>query len=478
MEHSIEVVSPVERKISVTVPAAGVNAIIDAAIRQYGAGLSLDGFRKGKVPARVIEKRFPEEIAARASDTLVNMQVQTILEKEDLNPITRIQFDGGQVERDKDFSFSFSFEVLPEIKLPEDLSALSVEVEGPELKPEDVENITTRIRKTMATLEEVTENRLPQDGDVVLVDVDGTTEGHQVAGMKADNFLMQLQPPKQDEKEGEVDRLIRTLHAGEAGESSMICPDDHPDPTLRGKTVDLKVKLHKINTEKLPELDDEFAAKVGMEDANKLRKAIFEQAMSNRLKEVRSKGQQKLLDSLLDAQDFPLPESMVNTHLSEYLSEARNYLARQGMSQEAIAESLKNMRDEGLVQARMQAKAQAFLTALAFRESIKVSEQEADRQIQQMAQESRQDYAKLRDAIWQNGMINDIQERLMAGKAMDLLYTKARKIVIGPDGKPLPAPEIANGELAEKVAQAMVEGVASSREVAESSEATGSKDQE
>lgn len=460
MEHSIEVVSPVQRKISVTVPAAGVNAVIDSAIRNYGANLTLDGFRKGKVPARVIEKRFPEEIIARATDSLVNMQVSAILEKEDLNPVNRIEFESGenpQVARDQDFSFSFSFEILPDnIQLPEDLSALSVEVEAPDLKPEEVESISTRIRKTMATLEEVTEKRLPQDDDVVLVDVDGTVDGNAVPGMKADNFLMQLHAPKEGDKPAEVDEIIRTLHAGEEGQGTMICPEDHPDPTLRGKTMDLKVKVHRISREALPELDDEFAKKVGFEDIGKLRKAIFEQAMSNKLKEIRSKGEQKLLDSVLDAQDFPLPESMVNKHLNEYLAEARNYLMRQGLDQNAIADTLKNMKEEGLVQARMQAKAQAFLMALAFRENIKVTEQEADRQIMQMAQESKQDFAKLRDAIWQNGMINDIQERLMAGKALDLMYTKAKKIVVGPDGKPLPPPEMVEGEKAEKAAEEAV----------------------
>lgn len=460
MEHSIEVVSPVQRKISVTVPAAGVNAIIDSAIRNFGANLSIDGFRKGKVPAKVIEKRFPEEIISRATDSLVNMQVSAILEKEDLNPVNRIEFDGGenpQVARDQDFSFSFLFEILPDsIQLPEDLSALSVEVGAPDLKPEEVESISTRIRKTMATLEEVTENRLPQNDDVVLVDVDGTVDGAPVPGMKADNFLMQLHAPKEGDKPAEVDEIIRTLHAGEEGEGTMICPDDHPDPTLRGKTIDLKVKLHRISREALPDLDDEFAKKVGFEDIGKLRKAIFEQAMSNKLKEIRSKGEQQLLDSLLDAQDFPLPESMVNKHLNEYLAEARNYLMRQGLDQNAVADTLKNMKDEGLVQARMQAKAQAFLMALAYRENIKVTEQEADRQIMQMAQESKQDFAKLREAIWQNGMINDIQERLMAGKAMDLMYTKAKKIVVGPDGKPLPPPEMVEGEKAEKAAEEAV----------------------
>lgn len=456
MDHTIENVSELQRKVSLTVPAAGVNAMIDSAVRRFGADLALDGFRKGKVPAKVVEKRFPSEITDQATDALVNMQISRILEQENINPISRIQFDGGKVSRDEDFSFSFSFEVLPAIALPEDLSALSVEVGSPDLKVEDVDGITRRIRQALASLEEVTESRLPENGDVVLVDVDGMHDGVSVPGMKADNYMIQLREPKEGVKETEVDLLIRRLRAGEEGHDTMICPDDHPDPTLRGKTIDLTVRMKKIHKETLPDLDEEFAKKVGFEDLGKLRKAIFEQAMNNKLKEVKEQGQKKLLDGLLDALDFPLPESMVNAHLAGYLTEARDYLTRQGLPAESVNETLKNMRDEGLIQAKMQAKAQAFLTALAFRENIKVTEREADQQIMEMARESNQDFHSLRETLWQNGMINDIQERLMATKALDLLYNKAKKIVVGPDGQPLPPPEIVTGDNAAKAAEDMV----------------------
>ena len=122
MEHSVETVSPVQRKITVSVPAADVDRAIDKAVRRFGADLILPGFRKGKVPAKVLEKRFGNEIYARATDTLVNEAIAEILDKEKLHPMSRIQFEGegSQAARGKDFSFGFSFEVLSDdIKLPE-----------------------------------------------------------------------------------------------------------------------------------------------------------------------------------------------------------------------------------------------------------------------------------------------------------------------------------------------------------------------
>lgn len=438
MEHVVESLSSVKRKISLTVSAQEVNTILDTAVRRYGANVTLPGFRKGKAPAKVLEARFHDEIVSNATDNLVNNHVTSVLTKENLNPITRIEYEAGSdsgLERDKDFSFAFSFEVLPEISLPDDLSALSVEVESPDLKPEELEQLTHRIRQSMATLEEVTENRLPQEGDVVLVDVDGSFEGKPVPGMKAENFLVQIHA---SDSPLEVDAIIRTLHAGEENTGMVTCPADFPDVSLRGKPIEMKVKVHKVHTEVLPEMDDELAKKSGFADIGQMRRAIFEQSMRNKMIEVRGDAQQKLLDSLLENLDFPLPESMVTMHTQAYMSEARRHLQEQGLDEEAVEAALANVTEEANTQAKAQAKAQAFLAALAFREKVRVTEKELEQQVQRIAKENRQDPAKLNETLWRTGMIDSIRDRMLSAKTMDYLFNKAQRILLGPDGQPLP----------------------------------------
>ena len=174
MAHSIEVLSPVSRKISVTVPAEEVNAALNAAAREVGASVTLPGFRKGKAPASVIEKRFAREVISRATETLVEQRVADILKEEDLKPMSRLDFEGDQITRGKDLAFTFTFETLPDdIKLPEDLSVLSVEMGSSEATEEEVAAFTQRLLKSTATLEEVKESRLPENGDIVTIDVDG-----------------------------------------------------------------------------------------------------------------------------------------------------------------------------------------------------------------------------------------------------------------------------------------------------------------
>lgn len=429
MSHNTEKVSATKRKISVTVEANDVNKTIDSTIREYGKNLSINGFRKGKVPASVIEKRFSEEVYNYATENLINTSIRKILDEEKLRPVSRVNLEDKEntqkLERSKDFAFTCSFEVLPEIDLPKDFSEYSVKVESDEVTPEDLEKYTMRIRQGMSALEDVTEDRKPMDGDVLMVDVEGTYEGKPVAGMSAQNFLMQISDEK-DSANKEIDKLVRTANVGEEVTGTMICPDDYADKDMRGKTIDIKVKLHKIHKQILPELDEEFAKKIGFKDIDTLKQLIEDQVKHNKSAQVIDKAQQELLDSITAKYDYELPESMVQKAFSNYMIEARNHLGQQNMDPEEMMKAMASLKEDGDEIAKRQTKAHVFLLSLAFRENITATAEEVDMYIRQLAMETRQQYEQVRNQILQSGMVTDIQERIMAGKALDLIFDQAK----------------------------------------------------
>lgn len=208
----------------------------------------------------------------------------------------------------------------------------------------------------------------------------------------------------------------------------MVCPEDHIDESLRGKTVNLSVKLIRISREILPELDEDYAKKLGFPDLAALKKMIADQANHNKAASARSAAEQKLMASVLEGQEFPLPEAVVKNQQVEYENEIREYLGQQGLDKAAIDESLKNMEGEVRARGEERARVQVFLTALARREKLEVSAQEVDMQIMQMAREYKQDFRKLREALYQNGAVNDIQDRMLNSKAMSLMFDKAQKV--------------------------------------------------
>lgn len=429
MSHNIENISATQRKISVTVEAAEVNKTIDATLREYGKNLSLNGFRKGKVPAGVIEKRFGEEVYNYATENLINTNLNNILDEQKIRPVSRINFekqeDEHKLERGKDFAFTCTFEVLPEIDLPKDFSEYSVKVDSDEVSAEEIENFTMQIRRSMATLEDMNEDRYPMDGDVLLVDIEGSYEGNPVPGMGAKNFLMQISDNK-DATNKEIDALVRTAKAGEEVTGTMTCPEDYANAEMRGKTIDIKIKLHKIHKQILPELDEEFAKKVGFNDLETLKQTIETQVKHSKSAQVRNKAQQELLDSITAKYDYELPESMVQKALSNYMMEARNHLGQQNIDPEEMLKAIASLKEDGQEIAKRQTKAHVFLLAVAFRENIAVTGQEVDMYVRQLAMETRQEYEKVRDHVLQSGMVSDIQERIMAGKALDLIFEQAK----------------------------------------------------
>ncbi len=143
MSHNIENVSSTKRKIAISIDAKEVNNSINSTIREYGKNLNINGFRKGKVPASVIEKRFNEEVYNYATENLINTTINKILDEAKIRPVSRVQFENQdeakKLARDTNFEFTCTFEVLPEIELPKDFSEYSVNVESAEATQEEIE---------------------------------------------------------------------------------------------------------------------------------------------------------------------------------------------------------------------------------------------------------------------------------------------------------------------------------------------------
>ena len=439
MSYIIESPSQIERKIAFVIEAKEVNSVLDATLREYAKDLHINGFRKGKVPLTVIEQRYADDVYNRATESLVNQNINKTIDEEKINPISRIQLENQEnpqkIARNADFAFTCSFEVLPPIDLPKDFTAFSVNVESPALSREEIEKITLQLRQSMAALEDVTENRKPEMGDILLVDVEGSMDGSPVPGMSAQNFHMQL---REENKDKEVDALVRTILVDEEANGTMVCPEDYPEPTFRGKTIDIRINLHKIQKQVLPEFDEEFAKKMGFEDLSKLHIAITSQSMNSKMAQVKSKAQNDLLQSILKDLDYTLPEGMVQAAVSNYMAEARHHLGKQNMTPEGMVQALADMKEQGEKTAKEDTKAHVFLLSVAYQQEFTVSGQEVDMYIRQLAMETKQEYEQVRQHIAQSGMVHEVQERIMTGKALDYIYTQAKKMPVDAEGKPLP----------------------------------------
>lgn len=429
MEYRIEHVSAASVAVTVECTVEDVKKAFDQAARNIGKGMHLPGFRTGKIPANVIKTRFSSRVAADATELLADDNIMSALKKEGIRPLCPSQYHGEPAKEGQPFTCRSSFDVLPDIDLP-DLTSLSVIVPDPKPSDDALNMMLDQALRREAVLEDVTD-RTPMDNDLLTVDVRGVVDGLSLPGMTSENFRLQLLPQKEGEKVPEMDPIVRSLHVGETGRGVMLCPDNYPDPTMRGREVALEVTLRRIQQEVLPPLTDETAQKLGYKTFEELKADVWQQTFAARMREIQRESKHRLMEEILEKLDFPLPESLVARFFREHQRDAAHYLKRQKADEETIRRMQENMRGESMDFARKKAKGHTFLLALAQREGIVVSGKEAEEAVRVMTKNSGQNYDEIRKTFWETGVISAMQERMIADRALERLFHSARKVLAG-----------------------------------------------
>jgi trigger factor len=421
MESVVEDISPVKKKVNVSLDSQEVDAAIAASVVMYRNSVQLDGFRKGKAPVSVVEKRFRDRIYQEAKQDLINVHINEVMQTGGFAPVSGIELDGGDLTRGEALHYSFSFEILPEFDLP-DYEGMEVEQEKAVVEPEEVQQVLDRIRRDKSTLHPVDGGGPPVDGQVAVISFEGFEDGKPLEGVKAQNFELSLGERQALE---EFEALVKTIPLGEEREGDISFPADFINPGLAGRTARMRICVHAVKERRLPELDQELAKSMGFEDVDGLRAGITESYRKSRENLHRSAAQKTLLDKLLAMVDFPLPQSMLDLNVKNLLTNMQGRLERQGKNLASLGRKYEELREEVLPEATNHTRAQVFLLRVARKEKLEVSEQEIDSHLYQTAMRSGEDFHALKDAYVKSGMIFLLRDRLLADKAMDAVYAKA-----------------------------------------------------
>lgn len=433
MQYAQEDISPVKKKIVITVPVEECEAALGAAIAMYRSNLTLDGFRKGKVPSSLVEKRFQKEIVHEATTDLVNVHINEVIDSTKLAPVSRIDFDGGEIERGKEFVYSISFEVMPQFDLPP-YEGFAVEQEEAVVDEAEIDAVIDRVRGNMAETVDVAEARKPGDGDIAVVDFEAfDDQGTPIPGIKADNFQITI---GEGQTIADFETLIRDLTPDETKEAPCAFPADFFNPEFAGKTVSMKATLKGIKQKKLPEADDAFAKKAGnFESMEKLRESVRESYMKSRSDLHKSEAQRKILDGLLKLVEFPVPDSMVAQHLNGMVGDVVEKLERQGKGLAAIGKTEDDLRTDFQAEAELRARSQILLLTVGRTEKLEVTEGEVDLALHRLSAQAGQDFAAVKEYYSRNNLLFALRDRLLADKAMDLIHQKAAVTMVPPKKK-------------------------------------------
>ncbi|XPV74915.1 MAG: trigger factor [Desulfovibrio sp.] len=423
MEYNVEEISPVRRKIVVEVSQEEANGAITSAVAMYKLQNPIKGFRPGKAPASLIESKHRAQIYGEATTDLINYQINEIMSGLGLTPLSKIDVDAGELSRDEDFKYSIEFEVAPTFDLPT-YRGLEVTEEKAEIDPKEIEAIEERILRNAAEVKVLEDDREPKEGEVVTVSF-GAYDGDEVVdGIKAESFDLVL---GENQALPEFEEMLMTLKAGESGEKDITFPADFINTNIAGKTLTMRATLHAIKARVIPELTDEVAKKAGgFESVEKMREAIEGSYMMQRQQMVRSQSQKALVDMMLAETDFPLPPAQLEERTDRLIQDLAANLERQGRSLESLGKTIEELRAEQRPVAEEIVRTEMLLMAIAKEEALDVAPQDIDMALNKMAMQSGQDFRQVKEYYESNNLIIPLKDRLLADKAMELVYANAK----------------------------------------------------
>jgi trigger factor len=324
MQVSVETLEGLQRKMTVQLPAEKVNEIVDNKLRSIAREVRLDGFRPGKVPLKVVRKRFGAHARQEAYGELIQSTFYEAASGEKLNPAGEPSIEVRDDENG--FSYTAEFEVVPEVSL-NDLSGATLERVTAEVTDADVDEMLEKLRKQRVTWNQV--ERPAQDGDQVTVSFVGKVDGEEFEGGSAQNVPVELGAGRM------IEGFEQGLLGASAGDERTIevnFPEDYQAENLAGKPATFEISVNEVAEPVLPELDDEFARAFGVEEGgiDKLKSDIRENMQREMGQKLNARNKEKVMDLLLEHNDFVVPQAMIDSEAQRLKEETRQQMQGQG----------------------------------------------------------------------------------------------------------------------------------------------------
>lgn len=413
--------------LTVTVDADKVNEGLDYAFKKVVKTINVPGFRKGKIPRPLFEKRFGvESLYQDALDYILPEAYAKAVEESGIEPVDRPEIDIEQLEKGKELIFKATVTVKPEVKLGE-YKNLEVEKVDTEVTDEDVENELKALQERYAELV-VKEDGKAEEGDTVVIDFEGFVDGESFEGGKAENYSLEL--GSGSFIPGFEDQLIGTK-AGDEKDVEVTFPEEYHAEELAGKPAVFKVKVHEVKAKVLPELDDEFAkdADEEVETLEDLKAKIKDRLKHQKEHEAEHALQDAVVEKATANAEIDIPEVMIENEIDRMMQEFSQNLSAQGMNLELYyqfsGQTEEDLRNQMKENAETRVRTSLTLEAIAKAENIEASEEDVEKELQRMADQFNLSVEDIKKAL---GDLENLKADLRINKAVEFLVENAKVV--------------------------------------------------
>lgn len=409
--------------LEISVPIEEVEAETNRVLGDVQKRARLPGFRPGKAPPSLIKRQFESDIRKQVLENLIPRYLQKQFSDENLQvvgtpDISDVHFHAGEPLR-----FKADFEVVPEIEL-KDYKGLTVPYTDPEITDADVEKRIAELREQRAEYVNV-DPRAIEEGDYAVVSLEsiGGLEGEPI---RQEELTLHIGGP--DTLPGFSENL-RGASPGEEREFEVSYPEEHGQKRLAGKAVRFRAAVKGLRRKELPELNDEFAQDLGdFRTVEELREAVRKSLLGQRQYEAQQEAKTKLVDALVEAHEFPVPETFIERQIRSRVEQRLRAMAAEGLDPRSLQLDWEKVKSSQRDRALREVKASMLLSRIADREAIDATREEVDREVDRIARQQREPFAAVRLRFEKDGTLGSIANQIQTEKTLNFLFEHARKV--------------------------------------------------
>ncbi|MBT2505222.1 trigger factor [Streptomyces sp. ISL-98] len=466
MKSAVETLNPTRVRLSIEVPFEELKDSLDAAYKKINQQVTVKGFRKGKIPNRVIDQRFGRGavLEEAVNDALPKFYTEAVNEGE-LNVLGQPDVDITELKDGELLSFTAEVDIRPTIEIP-DYSGIEVEVDAVEVTDEDVDKAVEELRARFASTNPV--ERAAAEGDVVTIDLEAKVEGEVLEDGVAEGVSYTI---GSGELLDGIDEAVAGLEAG--GEATFT--SSLKGGSAEGKEAEVTVKVTAVAARELPELDDDFAQMASEFDTLDELKADSRKRLENMKQyDQATQAQERVLDKLLELVEVPIPEKLLadevktrkhnleHHQLGQMGLDIEKYLEIQGKTAEEFDAELSEQAVKGI-------KTQFILDELVNKEKLNVNQEELTEHLMRRAQSSGMSPDQFAQAVVEGGQVPMLVGEVARGKALAVVVEAAK--VVDTNGEAVELEDEDEVETAVETVEAVAEGEDKSSEGEDKTEA-------
>ncbi|HGH6006983.1 TPA: trigger factor [Vibrio cholerae] len=416
MQVTVETLEGLQRRLNITVPAANIEDAVAAELRNIAKNRRFDGFRKGKVPMKMVAKMYGKAVRQDVLGEVMQRHFIEAIVKEKINPAGAPTFEPVEIGEGKDLVFTATFEVYPEVEL-KGLENIAVEKPAAEVTDADVAEMLETLRKQQATWKEVDE--AAENGKRVSIDFVGSIDGVEFEGGKAENFPLEMG----------AGRMIPGFEDGIVGKTKGMefvidvnFPEDYHAENLKGKAAKFAIKVNKVEARELPELNDEFVARFGVAEGGvDALKAEVRKNMERELKQaIKARIKEQAIEGLVKENEIQVPSALIDQEINVLRQQAAQ---RFGGNVEAAAQLPRELFEE---QAKRRVVVGLLLGEVIRTHELKADEEKVKALITEMAT-AYEDPSEVVSYYEQNQqLMNNMRNVALEEQAVDAIIAKAK----------------------------------------------------